>query len=377
MRKTLIITLSLFGLLQASQADLLVTFPGLGFGSATVLRFSETNSSMVSNFTQGPFVEEMEGGVFGPDGCFYVTANNLGFGAVLRYDGTTGVFSNYFVPFDYSDRGLTIPFALKFGPDGNLYVTSRTTTTPTQGKVLRYNGTTGAFRDAFVPDGRGGLAKPFDLVFGPDGNLYVSDGENGVLRYNGLTGAFLGTFVAEGSGGLNAASGLTFGPDGNLYVSSIGNGAVLRFNGTNGGFIDSFVPSGSGGLAAPRGLAFGPDRNLYVCSAAFTNRSVLRFSGTTGTFIDAVVPSGSSGNRLGPTFLTFTPRPRLGIERIAGGVELSWPLAASNYVLEARTGLTFSNQWSAVTQSFRVFNDELVSTNSTQGEQRFFRLRVP
>lgn len=368
MRKTLIITLSLFGLLQAnSHADLLVTFPHTG-----VLRFSETSGSFVTNFAY-PYVEEIEGGVFGPDGCFYVTANTLGYGAVVRYDGTSGVFSNYFVPFDHSGQGrLTIPYALKFGPDGNLYVTSCSwATIQRQGRILRYRGATGAFLDAFVPDGRGGLTAPHDLVFGPDGNLYVSDSGRGVLRYNGLTGAFLGTFAAEGSGGLNFAYGLTFGPDGNLYVSSLGTDAVLRFNGTNGVFIDSFVPSGSGGLDSPRGLEFGPDRNLYVCS--FANGAVLRFSGTTGTFIDAVVPPGSGG----PTFLTFTPRPRLRIAQTLSGVELSWPLAASNYVLEARTGLALSNQWNTVTQSFRVFSDEVVSTNSTEGGQRFFRLRAP
>jgi streptogramin lyase len=192
MRKTLIITLSLFGLLCASsQADLLVTFPHTG-----VLRFSETSGSFVTNFAY-PFVEEIEGGVFGPDGCFYVTGNTLGYGAVIRYDERTGAVSNYFVPFGGSNGGLTIPVALKFGPDGNLYVTSWSFPVGTQGRILRYRGTTGAFLDAFVPDGRGGLAEPQDLVFGPDGNLYVSDSLRGVLRYNGLTGGFSGGICLE------------------------------------------------------------------------------------------------------------------------------------------------------------------------------------
>ena len=39
-----------------------------------------------------------------------------------------------------------------------------------------------------------------------------------VLRYNGTTGAFIDAFVSSGSGGLDMPSGLTFGPDGNLYV---------------------------------------------------------------------------------------------------------------------------------------------------------------
>jgi len=47
-----------------------------------------------------------------------------------------------------------------FGPDGNLYVSSEVTD-----EVLRYNGETGNFIDAFVTAGSGGLAGPFFLIF--------------------------------------------------------------------------------------------------------------------------------------------------------------------------------------------------------------------
>src|SRR5438477_333238 len=81
--------------------------------------------------------------------------------------------------------------ALLFGPDGNLYVASKTTHT-----ILRYDGHTGAFIDAFVPAQSGGLKYPYGLVFGPDHNLYVVDSYDfSVVRYNGLTGAFIDTFV--------------------------------------------------------------------------------------------------------------------------------------------------------------------------------------
>ena len=47
--------------------------------------------------------------------------------------------------------------------------------------ILRYDGTTGAFIDAFVPGtneivGPGGLVTPLGLTFGPDGSLYVCSG---------------------------------------------------------------------------------------------------------------------------------------------------------------------------------------------------------
>jgi hypothetical protein len=79
--------------------------------------------------------------------------------------------------------------------------------------VLRYDGTTGAFMGAFVPMGSGGLQAPVDLVFGRDGNLYVSNVfPDSVLRYDGVTGAFVDAFVPEGSGGLDSPGFLVFSP---------------------------------------------------------------------------------------------------------------------------------------------------------------------
>ena len=47
---------------------------------------------------------------------------------------------------------------------------------------------------------------------------------------------------------------MVFGPDGNLYVSSGDSDEVLRYDGTTGAFIDSFASGG--GLDSPFGLAF-------------------------------------------------------------------------------------------------------------------------
>ena len=205
--------------------------------------------------------------------------------SVFRYDGQNGAFIDQFVP--AGSGGLGLPRDLIYGPDGNLYVNS-----DAFDKVLRYDGTTGAFIDKFVPDGSGGLSAPYGLVYGPDGNLYVSGfTSNAVHRYDGVSGAFIDLFVPVGSGGLVTPRDLVFGPDGNLYVVAHDSVNVLRYDGGTGAFIDVFASGG--GLDSPAGLAFGPDGNLYVSSGG--NDVVLRYDGITGAFIDVFIAAGSGG----------------------------------------------------------------------------------
>ena len=183
-------------------------------------------------------------------------------------------------------------YDIGFGSNGNLYATSNS-------GLQRFNGLTGAFIDNFIPSAISGV-----FTFGPDGNLYFSNGTPSVLRYDGHTGALLGTFVSSGSGGLSSPQSLEFGPDGNLYVPDFNTSQVLRYNGSTGAFLGVFVPAGSGGIGHPTDAIFGPDHNLYVLSR--TNASVLRYDGMTGAFLGnfATDPSLTSGD-----FLTFTPRP--------------------------------------------------------------------
>src|SRR6266566_4598731 len=106
--------------------------------------------------------------------------------------------------------------------------------------VLSFDPATGAFRGVFISAGSGGLGNPVQVVFGPDGNLYVSDRfAASIRRYNGTTGAFIDTFVSNGA--LGGFISFTFGPDGNIYAGMFnGSQDILRFDGTSGAFIDVF-----------------------------------------------------------------------------------------------------------------------------------------
>jgi streptogramin lyase len=283
----------------------------------SVLRYDETTGAFA-----GEFVKKNSGGLgdsvgmdFGPDHNLYVSnggpfpvpgeATN-----VLRFDGVTGASLGVF-----ADGGqITSPRSVVFGPDGNLYVADGNG----PGQVLRFSGTTGAFLDTFVHPGSGGLSHPSAMLFGPDGNLYViATDQSEVLRYNGQTGAFMDTFITPGSGGLTIPVSMAFGPDGNLYVANTHlndttPGGVLRYNGRTGAFTGMFIAPRSGGLIKPLTVLFGPEGDLYVGSADAVGISasphtstVLRYDGTTGAFRGTFV-TADNGKLRYPSQLLFT-----------------------------------------------------------------------
>jgi sugar lactone lactonase YvrE len=205
---------------------------------------------------------------------------------------------------------------------------------PTASAVLRYDGITGAFIDKFVGDNpntaadeTGGLSRPYGLAFGPDGNFYVSSFlSDQILRYNGKTGQFIDVFASgnQQAGGLNGPNGLLFAPDGNLYVTTQGSVArdgkadysasfpsqVLRYNpqtGQSSIFASPDPSPRSQGFTSLLGMAIGPaDSDLYVSDFA---NDIRRYNLKTGELVKVLstnyTDTSPSSNYLGS--LAFSP----------------------------------------------------------------------
>ena len=226
--------------------------------------------------------------VFGPDSNndgvtdLYVGGGN----SVHCYSGANGTFIKALDPDNIG--GLVAPEGLAFDSDGKLYVSSSGTD-----QVLRYDNADEIFEE-FVWAGSGGLDEPTGLAFGPDGNLYVSSRiTNEVLRYNGTpTSAagptsFIDAYVTASAGGLVRPGDLAWGPDGKLYVAGQDQSIVYRINVGEGDYykvaltaggtytFSTSTPESARGLIDPRIDVY----DLFEASVLEDKRTILDMRG--------------------------------------------------------------------------------------------------
>jgi hypothetical protein len=299
--------LALTPLLALLNQEILVS----SYATDSIVRLDAASFANLGSLTG---VDGAQSARFGPDGDLYVACEQSA--QVLRLDGVTlaplGVFvgDDPLTPADETG-GLVAPTGAVFGPDGNLYVADFV-----GDDVLRYDGTTGAFIDTFVPAGTGGVAAidgpDAGLVFGPDGDLYVPGFESdSVVRFDGVTGAFEAVVMRASQGLLNPRS-LVFRDDGVLYVSSWGNNRILRA--TWGEAPTVFVAS----TLRPSGICFEPSTG-HLLVVNDQNGALRRYDGTTGALISSpILPAGSPWP--GATFLAVAPEPDLLFARFLPGL---------------------------------------------------------
>jgi streptogramin lyase len=273
-------------------------------GTDNVLAYDGETGAFERKATRRGGLIEPEGLAFGPDDNLYVSSRS---NEVLRYDGETSKFIDVFA----SGHGLVDPAGIAFGgPDNDLFVASGLADDGSGNQILRFDGTTGAFEAVVDPANAAGLDDPEALVFGSDGLLYVTatpEGEPGeVIRYNPATNSYFDTFIPQASSQIEDPTGMVFFPcpNADLLLSSAATSEVKRYDGTTGAFEGVFITAGLGGLNEAEGMAFGPNGNLLVVSEL--GHAVLEYNGTTGAFVREFVRAGSHGLS-DPTFITFGP----------------------------------------------------------------------
>ena len=193
-------------------------------------------------------VPDPNGIALGPDGDWYLSTGAIGGGGtVVRCDGRTGrVWGEFVAPKrdepGYLARGTGLAFH-----EGDLYVASCD-----NGKIIRYDGRTGAWVADFATGSVGGITQ---IEFRED-VLYSADFHaNAIRKYDGRTGEALGELTTRPG---FCPWGLAFDAAGDLFWSGSDH-TIQRFAGqANETWVDA-----APGREIPLRLAIGPDGNLY------------------------------------------------------------------------------------------------------------------
>lgn len=142
-----------------------------------------------------------------------------------------------------------------------------------EGRLIREIGTRGQASDTGCEDwhilpkrAAGPFNHPTEMMPGPNGDLYVTDGyRNSRVHRFSADGRLLQSWGQPGKsapGEFHLPHSLTFAPDGTLYVCDRANARVQIFS-PDGQFIGQWT-----GMGEPNDIARGRDGTFYLCERA-------------------------------------------------------------------------------------------------------------
>lgn len=160
-----------------------------------------------------------------------------------------------------TDKGYHVPVYLAVHPTtGDVYVGDRAA-----GKVYVYDGV-GTYRSTFTPKDTKMAFSPLGIAVAKDGTLYVADAASSEPKdHRILVFAADGTLVTTlGKGELNYPNTILTGSQGEIYVTDSNNGRVVVIE--KSGKVTTLLARGigDGDLGLPRGMAVDDKGRLFV-----------------------------------------------------------------------------------------------------------------
>lgn len=179
------------------------------------------------------------GGVFGPDGRYYVGTRSRR--TILAMPATLDGCDEPLLP----DRVVPFPRGFGFGRGGQLYLASGIGPSGEgDNTIIVFDRFQTRRPRRLVTDPE---LSPLDLALAPNGHIVVasevpfgdSDAVTSVREYDPNSGKLVRTFVPDGPLEFRRPRGLRFGPDGRLYCVSEDH--VVAFDFSTGGFLGAVV----------------------------------------------------------------------------------------------------------------------------------------
>jgi len=281
-----------------------------------------------------------------------------------------------------SQARFNSPEAITLDSSGRLYVTDKLNFTIREISPIGTNWVTttlagsasiyGGFTDG--TDGDAEFNTPYGIAWHNGGNLYVADlGNNAIRRISPMGPDWVTSTVAGFSGNPGTKDGSAIQakfryPNGiavdaseTLYVTDQDNNTIRKIELAGSSWLVSTV----GGLAGSPGSADGVGVN-----ARFYWPWGIALDGAQNLF---VADSVNHTIRMG--MLLSAPSPTLQILPAADQVVLSWPITASNSLLETTRSLGTEATWVALTNGLALLGDSYFLTNAVGSGPAFFRLR--
>jgi sugar lactone lactonase YvrE len=328
------------------------------------------------------------------------------------------------------------PYGIAVDAQTNLYVADtynhtirKITPSGTNWVVSTLAGTPGSHGTGDGPGYSAGFFNPYGVAVDSLGNVFVADTYNHTVRMlvpmgtncsvSTLAGSAGTLGIADGSNSVarfQFPCGVAAGPGTNVYVADTYNSTIRRItpSGTNwvvttlagfaefNGFADA--TNSSALFNFPFGVAVDSATNLYVVdtdndairqlTAFGTNWVATTIAGSvtaTGTNDGAgsaalfSAPQGLAVDAAGKLYVADTFNNTIRVGRLGfslqaalqgGQLVLSWPAAATNYVLETKATLA-PGPWTPVTTGVFLLSNTFVKTNSVVAGSGYYRLHKP